>query len=73
MKLDKILKMNFENTTLASFCIQVNDGLSQVVLVVKNRPANAGDVGDMGLIPGVGIFLGIENGNHSNTLAWKIQ
>ena len=26
MKLDKILKMNFENTTLASFCIKVKDG-----------------------------------------------
>ena len=27
---------------------------SQVVLVVKNLPANAGDVRDMGLIPGSG-------------------
>ena len=26
----------------------------QVVLVVKNLPANAGDAGDMGLIPGSG-------------------
>ena len=34
-----------------------------VVLVVKNLPANAGDAGDMGLIPGLGIFLGIRNGN----------
>ena len=27
---------------------------SQVALLVKNRPANAGDVGDTGLIPGLG-------------------
>ena len=27
-------------------------GTSQVVLVVKNLPANAGDIRDMGLIPG---------------------
>ena len=26
----------------------------QVVLVVKNLPANAGDAGDVGLIPGLG-------------------
>ena len=63
MKLDKILKMNFENTTLASFFIKVKDGLSQVVLVVKNLPANAGDAGDTGLIPGLGIFLGIRKDN----------
>ena len=29
-------------------------GPSQVALVVKNLPANAGDIGDMGLIPGSG-------------------
>ena len=28
---------------------------SQVVLVVKNPPANAGDIRDVGLIPGSGI------------------
>ena len=27
---------------------------SQEVLVVKNPPANAGDTGDVGLIPGLG-------------------
>ena len=31
---------------------------SLLVLVVKNRPANAGDTGDMGLIPGWGRFPG---------------
>ena len=36
---------------------------SQVVLVVKNPPANAGDARDMGSIPGSGRSFGIENGN----------
>ena len=29
-------------------------GASQVALVVKNLPANVGDLGDLGLIPGLG-------------------
>ena len=36
---------------------------SQVVLVVKNLPANAGDVRDMSLIPESGISPGGGNGN----------
>ena len=36
---------------------------SQVVLVVKNPPANAGDVRDVGSIPGSGRSLGGGNGN----------
>ena len=36
---------------------------SQVVLVVKTLPANAGDVRDMGLIPGSGSSPGGGNGN----------
>ena len=35
----------------------------QVVLVVKNLPANAGDAGDMGLIPGSGRSPGGGHGN----------
>ena len=31
-----------------------NIGLFQVVLVVKNPPANGGDIRDVGLIPGLG-------------------
>ena len=38
-------------------------GASQVALVVKNLPANAGDIKDAGLIPGLGRFPGIGNGN----------
>ena len=36
---------------------------SQVALVVKNLPANAGDVRDAGLIPGSGRSPGEGNGN----------
>ena len=35
---------------------------SQVVLVVKHPPANAGDAGDAGLIPGSGRFHREGNG-----------
>ena len=38
-------------------------GASQVALVVKNPPVNAGDVRDGGLIPGLGRSPGVENGN----------
>ena len=31
--------------------------------VVKNLPANSGDAGDMGLIPGLGSSPGVGNGN----------
>ena len=41
---------------------------SQVVLVVKNLPANAGDIKDMGLIPGSGRFSG---GGHGNPLHYS--
>ena len=36
---------------------------SQVVLVAKNLPANAGDAGDVGLIPGLGRWVGEEHGS----------
>ena len=38
-------------------------GASQVVLVVKNPLANAGDIRDMGLIPGLGRSPGEGTGN----------
>ena len=38
-------------------------GASQVGVVVKNLPANAGDVKDVGLIPGLGRCSGEGNGN----------
>ena len=42
-------------------------GASQVVLVVENLPASAGDVRDVGLIPGLGRFPG---GGHGNPLQY---
>ena len=38
-------------------------GASQVVLVVKNPPAHAGDLRDAGSIPGSGRFPGEGHGN----------
>ena len=45
---------------------------SQVALVVRNPPANAGDMGDVGLIPGSGRSPG---GGHSSPLqcsCWRV-
>ena len=44
------------------------DGASQVALVVNNQSANAGDIRDMGLIPGSGRSPG---GGHVNTLQYS--
>ena len=41
---------------------------SQVVLVVKNLPPNAGDIKDSSLIPGWGRFPG---GGHGNPLQYS--
>ena len=41
----------------------------QLALVVKNLLANAGDVRDMGLIPGSGRFLEKEMATHFSILA----
>ena len=38
-------------------------GASQIALVVKNPPANAGDVGVEGSIPGLGRSPGGRHGN----------
>ena len=38
-------------------------GASQVALVVKNPPSNAGDTGDVGSIPSRGRLLGVGNSN----------
>jgi len=41
----------------------IKSGASQVALVVKNPPANAGDIRDMSSIPGLGRLPGEGNGN----------
>ena len=71
-------------TTREILVICLFDGLwgskvtSQVVLVVKNPPANAGDKRNAGSIPGSGRSLGQEDpseegmATHSSILAWRI-
>ena len=41
----------------------IHSRTSQVVLVVKNSPAKAGDIRNVSLIPGLGTFPGKGNGN----------
>ena len=41
-------------------------------LVIKNPPANAGGIRDMGSIPGLVKSLEEGMATHSSTLAWKI-
>ena len=40
--------------------------------MVKNPPANAGDIGDAGSIPGSGQSLEEGMAAHSSTLAWRV-
>ena len=47
-------KRNFFNNRITGF----PDGI-----VLKNLPANTGDAGDIGSVPGPGRFPGAENGN----------
>ena len=44
----------------------------QVALVVKNLPANAGDIRDVGSIPGSGRSPEGGHGNPLSILAWRI-
>ena len=43
-----------------------------VALVVKNLPANAGDIRNLGSIPGLGSPLEKRMATHSSILAWRI-
>ena len=43
-----------------------------MALVVKNPPANSGDIRGMGSISRLGRSLGGEHGNHYSILAWRI-
>ena len=47
-------------------------GSSQVTLLVKNLPANAGVVKDAGSIPGSGRCPGGGHATHSSILDWRI-
>ena len=50
----------------------VHYGASQVVLVIKNLPPNAGDIRHTGLIPGWGRSPGGGHGNPLSILVWRI-
>ena len=43
--------------------MSMNKSVSQVALVVKNLPANAGKASHVNSIPGSGRFPGVGNGN----------
>ena len=43
-----------------------------MTLVVKNLPANAGNIRDASLIPGLGRSPGEGMATHSSILAWRI-
>ena len=49
-----------------------NKGASQEVLVVKNPPADAGDIRDTGSIPRSGNPLKESMAAHSRILAWRV-
>ena len=61
---------NMPNKLEDNLCCAYNRA-SQLVLVVKNPPANAGDIGVAGLIPGLGRSPGGRHGN-ANILAWRM-
>ena len=50
-------------TTVLFKVLYCKTGASQVVLVIKNPPANGGDLKDMGLTPGSGRSPGVWHGN----------
>ena len=45
---------------------------SQVAVVIKNLPANAGDIRDVSSVPGLGRSLEKGMATHSTVLAWRI-
>ena len=49
-------------------CEDYSSRASQVALVVKNLPANAGDIREVGLIPGLGRSPG---GGHGNPIQYS--
>ena len=62
-KMDKVLVL-----TEGLRSSQLDGGASQVGLVVKNLPANAGDIRDMSSIPGLGRIPG---GGHGHPLQYS--
>ena len=68
-QMDKLKPPQSEGICLKYIEVGVMEtGASQVALVVKNPPANAGDIRDMGSTPGLGRSSG---GRHSNPLQYS--
>ena len=61
-----------EEVQRRDFFLIKSRGISQMVLVVKNLSANAVDVRDTSLIPGLGRSPGGGHGNSLPILAWRI-
>ena len=61
-----------KHTFLFGSVLDIHSGASLVAQMVENSPANAGDVRDEGLIPGLGKFPGGGHDNPSSILAWRI-
>ena len=61
-----------ESDTTEAISPYADNRASQVVLVVKKLPANAGDVRDTVLIPGSGNPLEEGLATHSSIWAWRI-
>ena len=53
---------------LFGFVLNIHPGASLVAQMVKNSPANEGDIRDVGLVPGVGKSPG---GGHDNQLQYS--
>ena len=62
-------KMEVEGHHLATMMVKIRT--SQVVLVVENLPASAGDLSGAGSIPGSGRSLEKEMSTRFSILAWK--
>ena len=56
----------------AAAAAAMTNGTSQVALMIKNLPANAGDIRDVSLIPGSGRPLEEGMATHCSILAWGI-
>ena len=74
----KLLRLNSPSSLLRTFkslfgCISVFPRASQVAIVEKNPSANARDVRDAGLIPGLGRSPGGGHENPLRILAWRIS
>ena len=55
----------------ADMCSAIT-GVPQVSLAAKNLPANAGDISDVGSVPGSGGPLEKEMATHCSILAWRL-